>query len=220
VTEPTSPQLLFGPAQERVFGGNRIDARGVAINTQFDIGSPGGGIRSQERDYLFVVLDEGPGNARQRHVRAFDVSDPLAPARAPGNPRIYGGSGKLLMFRAYNEPFLQQFVVAAGSGGLATVLDASKMPTGLQSLTVWDDLEQVRDLCFEEFAFDRLLDERGRPVKDISHADCRYLTRDEILRVLQAKVPVTHEATERYGRLREVKKAKPDRRPKDQDRHR
>jgi Ca2+-binding EF-hand superfamily protein len=35
-------------------------------------------------------------------------------------------------------------------------------------------------------AFDRLQDERGRWEKDISHEDCRYLTRDEVLAVLRA----------------------------------
>lgn len=209
-TEPGQPQLLHGKEHERAFAGERQDVRGVAVNTQFDLGSQGGGLHSRERDYLFVYADSGADGNRQQQVRAFDVSDPLQPRRAPGTPRVYGGSGRLLLFRAYNEPFLQQFVVAAGAGGLGTVLDASKMPTGLSDLCTWDDLEGVRDLCFEEFAFDRLQDERGRPEKDISHAQCRYLTRDEVLRVLRAPVPVAHEQEGRYGRLRDADKPPPD----------
>lgn len=202
-TEPTRPQVLHGDAHERAFPGDRADVRGVALNTQFDLGSQGGGIKSQERDYLFVLAHVGPDQNRQTRVTAVDVSDPLRPRRAEGNVRVYGGNGRLRMLRAYHAPFLQQFVVAAGAGGLGHVLDASRMPTGLQDLTTWDDLAGVRDLCFEEIAFDRLLDERGRWEKDISHEDCRYLTRDEILRVLRAPVPVSQEEAGRYGRLRD-----------------
>lgn len=203
VTEPGKPQILHGVAHDQAFAGDRQDVRGVAVNTQFDLGSQGGGIQSQERDYLFVYADQGPDGNRLQGVRAFDVSDPLQPKRAAGTPRVYGGSGRLRPFRAYNEPFLQQFVVAVGAGGLGTVVDASKMPTGLADLCTWDDLDGVRDLYLEEFAFDRLQDERGRWEKDISHEQCRYLTRDEILRVLRAPVPVAREQQGRYGRLRD-----------------
>ena len=58
----------------------------------------------------------------------------------------------------------------------------------------------VRDMVFEEFAFDRLQDERGAWIKDISHEGCRYLTRDEVLRVLRAHIPVEQRDGGRYGR--------------------
>jgi hypothetical protein len=202
VTEPGSPQLLHGEQHQRAFRSDRPDVRGVAWNTQFDLGSEGGGLRSRERDYLFVYEFYGNDDNRRARVRAFDLSDPLAPAAAPGTPVQVGlGPGRLWVLRAYNAPFLQQSVLATGAGGIATLVDASKMPTGLQALCEWNDVADVRDLVVEEFAFDRLIDERGRQEKDISHADCRYLTSDEILRVLRAQVPVTHEAEGRYGRL-------------------
>ena len=113
---------------------------------------------------------------------------------------IYGGTGRLLLFRAYNEPFLQHFVVAAGAGGLGTVVDVSKVPnTGAQVSTTWGGLDGLRDLVLEEFAFDRLQDERARPIKDISHEGCRYLNRDEMLRVLRADVPVPSYRIDKYG---------------------
>ncbi len=201
-TEPGKPQVLHGPRHERTFPRDRADVRGVACNTQFDLGSQGGGIRSQERDYLFVLAEQGDDQNRQLRVTAYDISNPLEPARAQGNVRVYGGTGRLRLLRVYNAPFLQQFVVASGAGGLGHLLDASRMPTGLQDLTTWDSLQGVRDLHFEEMAFDRLQDERGRWEKDISHEDCRYLTRDEMLRVLRAEVPVGREAEGRYGELR------------------
>jgi len=205
VTDPARPQVLHGDAQQRLFGtGERLDARAVAWNTQFDLGSQGGGLQSREHDWLFVCEEYGPQGARQQRVHAFDLSDPLHPAPAPGEPRRTGlGTTRLQMVRAYNAPFLQQFVLAVGSDGKSTFFDASKMPTGLQTLADVTGVAGVRDLALEEFAFDRLQDERGRWEKDISHEGCRYLTRDEMLKVLRADVPIDRQAEGRYGRLRD-----------------
>ena len=208
VSEPTAPQTLHGDLHKRVFRFDRGDIRGVAFNSQFDLGSEGGGIKSRERDYLFVYEEYGQDDNRQYRLRAFDVSDALAPAAAPGNGlRIGRAPGRLQVVRAYNAPFLQQFVLAVGSGGMATLADASKMPTGLQPLAEVPGASGVRDLVVEEFAFDRLQDERGRWEKDISHEDCRYLTVEEMKKVLQAKVPVRREAEGRYGKIETPKPA-------------
>ena len=56
-TEPTAPRLLVGRRNGMRF--NRGDVRGIAVNTVFDLGSPGGGIKSRERDYLYVYANEG-----------------------------------------------------------------------------------------------------------------------------------------------------------------
>ncbi|MEQ1633112.1 MAG: hypothetical protein ABL997_12115, partial [Planctomycetota bacterium] len=202
VTEPTNPQLLHGDAQARAFRSERGDVKGIAFNTQFDLGSEGGGIKSRERDYLFVHEEYGQDENRLTRIRAFDVSDPLRPVSAQGSGQLIArGGARLQVVRAYNAPFLQQFVLAVGSAGTATLVDASKMPTGLQPLAELTGASGVRDLVVEEFAFDRLQDERGRWEKDISHKDCRYLTRDEILKVLRAPVPVPREAEGRYGKI-------------------
>lgn len=198
-TEPTRPQLLQGREHRAAFTGNRADVRGVAISTQFDIGSAGGGIRSQERDYLYLVEDYGNDDNRQRRVRAVDVTDPLRPRPVEGGPRVGVGTGQLRMLRAYNQPFLQHFVVAVGAGGIGTVLDASRMTTGLRDAAQLSDLQGVADLAFEEFVFDRLLDERGRWEKDISHEGCRHLTRDEILKVLRVPLGTGPGAPARSG---------------------
>ena len=90
--------------------------------------------------------------------------------------------------------------MAGGAGGLGTLVDASKPQVGAQVATTWSDVNGIRDMVFEEFAFDRMVDERGRWEKDISHEGTRYLTREEILRVLRAKVPRESYETDRYGR--------------------
>ncbi len=97
------------------------------------------------------------------------------------------------------RPFLQHFVVSAGSSGAGTLIDVSKMETGAAIANVWEGLDGVRDMVFEEFAFDRLQDERGRPIKDISHEGCRYLTNAELLKVLNVQVPVENYRLGRYG---------------------
>src|SRR5690606_29443365 len=93
VTEPQQPVVLHGATARRTFRFGRGDVRGVAVNTVFELGSEGGGLKSAERDYLYVAYDDGPDEARRQHVRVFDVSDPLAPAAVPrANPRVYGGT--------------------------------------------------------------------------------------------------------------------------------
>ena len=76
---------------------------------------------------------------------------------------------------------------------------AFETATGPEVAAVWDGIGELRDLVLEEFAFDRLQDERGRWIKDISHEDCRYLTRDEVLSALRAKIPVEEYMRDRYG---------------------
>ena len=63
----------------------------------------------------------------------------------------------------------------------------------------FDDLSGVRDLHLEELALDRLVDEDGRWLKDISHEGCRYLTSAELLKVLRVQVPVESYRLGRYG---------------------
>lgn len=69
------------------------------------------------------------------------------------------------------------------------MIDVSKMTsTGASVAAVWAGVDGVVDLALEEFAHDRLCDEDGKPIKDVSHADCRYLTPAEQLAVLRAQV--------------------------------
>ncbi len=198
ITDPELPVVL----DSRAFRFNRGDVSSVAVNTVFDIGSAGGGLKSQERDYLYIHVTQGAQDNRQQRIYVYDVSNPERPRRVPGNPRVYGGTGKMVLFRAYNAPFLQHFVVAAGAGGIGTLLDVSKNQTGPSITATWEGISGLRDLVVEEFAFDRLQDERGNMIKDISHEDCRYLTREELLRVLGADIPVTPAEMGRYSQSR------------------
>lgn len=194
-TDPTAPQVLAADSRDLKFA--RGDVRGVAVSTVFDIGSAGGGLRSGEREYLYLHTTLGDDQNRQQRLAVIDVSNPLRPDRV-STPRIYGGTGRLWNIKTYNAPFLQHFVLAVGAGGTGTLVDVGRREAGAEVAATWDDLRGVRDMVWEEFALDRLVDERGRWEKDISHEDCRYLTPDEILRVLRADVPIRREAEGRY----------------------
>jgi hypothetical protein len=194
-TEPDKPIVLHEARNPPSLLWNRGDVRGVAVNTTFDLGTPGGGMRSQERDYVYVLVHEGADEDRQEQVRVVDVTDPLRPRtpRAP-NQRVYGASGRLLNVRTYNAPFLRHFVVAAGAGGVGTFVDVSKMSaTGTEIVATIGGIEGLRDLVVEELALDRLVDEEGRWIKDVSHPDCRYLTPAELGKVLRAPITLQEE---------------------------
>jgi hypothetical protein len=169
----------------------RGDVRGVAVNTVFDLGTAGGGLKSQERDYVYVLVHDGPDEDRREHVRVVDVTDPLRP-RTPRNAaqRLYTTAGRLAMVRMYNAPFLQHFVLAAGAGGVGTLLDVTRASAvGIEVAASIGGASGMRDLVVEELALDRLCDEEGQWIKDVSHADCRYLTPAELAPVLRAQLP-------------------------------
>ena len=117
---------------------------------------------------------------------AAPAASPAAPAPAAAPETAASGSALA--------------AIGAGAGGIGTLLDVSKNQTGPSITTVWAGINGRRDLEFEEFAFDRLQDERGRMIKDISHEGCRYLTPAELRRVLAAKIPGPGYRTDRYGR--------------------
>ncbi|MEO0478738.1 MAG: hypothetical protein AAF196_04600 [Planctomycetota bacterium] len=202
-TDPEHPVVLHGRTARETFNLPRGDVRGVALNTVFDIGSEGGGLKSGERDYLYVYASIGPNQNRQQRIYVYDITDPVRPRRARGErPRVYGGTGELVRIRSYNEPFLTHGVLAVGAGGIGSLIDVSKVPsTGPTVRSVIDGLQGVRDFAIEEFAFDRLQDEQQRPIMDISHENCRFLDRDELLRVLSAEIPLPEDETDQYGFL-------------------
>ena len=66
-------------------------------------------------------------------------------------------------------------------------------------------------MIIEECIDHLLFSDHGHTIEDISHDHCRYLTRDEILKVLRAEVPVNREDEGRYGDADETRGTRPDR---------
>jgi len=48
---------------------------------------------------------------------------------------------------------------------------------------------RVSDVAIESMPLDRMIDEDAQPLKDISHPNARYLSLDELRRVLGVKLP-------------------------------
>jgi hypothetical protein len=139
-TEPKAPRLLAtrarpGPAAPHCASTAATCADRGQHGVRPRLG--GGGLKSQERDYLYVLVEEGPNEAREQRVQVFDVSDPLRVQRTRGNVRVYGASRP-----ARDVPVLQRAVPAAlrrgrGRGGLGTLIDVSKVPTQTQTAATW-----------------------------------------------------------------------------------
>ncbi|MEZ5962343.1 MAG: hypothetical protein R3F56_00725 [Planctomycetota bacterium] len=190
-TEPGRPQVLNESRTPAALRFDRGDVRAVAVNTVFDIGTTGGGVRSQERDYVYALVHEGANENRVQRVYALDVSDPLRPRRPRNsNKRVYTAADRLLVVRTYNAPFLQHFALAPGAGGAFTMVDVSRInAVGADNATIVGGVAGIVDMAVEELALDRLCDEEGRWIKDVSHDGCRYLTPTELSAVLRAQIP-------------------------------
>jgi hypothetical protein len=173
VTRPEKP-VAYGPMQ--VPGGS-VDA---ALGTIFELGSEGGGIASREVDYAFVLSGNG--------VVLVDVSNTAGPpevrSRAPVGVNV-GGARAIKVTRVYNPPFLQSYVLVAGTGGLA-VLEVTRPTEPVSRATV--AIPGTTSVSAEEFPLDRMIDPRAKPLKDVSHEGARYLDAAEIRRVLTAPV--------------------------------
>jgi hypothetical protein len=110
------------------------------------------------------------------------ITDPARP-KVVSNPVLPDGAFKIATAAWYVPPFLQRFALVAGRNAIDAVnVSASDKPQLLGPL--FGEGLPVRGIALEEFALDRMVDESGRQLKDISHPDARYLTRGEIDRVL------------------------------------
>jgi hypothetical protein len=179
VTLPEKPALI----RTVPVGGAVVDA---ALGTIYELGSEGGGIPSRERDLAFALT--------QGAVVLVDVSDTdLLSMRAPGEPerpvagavRLPGGETSLVPLRAYNPPFLQTHLAIVGPAGTHFVEVTRPGEPVLRGTVPGVGLAGV---AVEEFPLDRMVDARGRPLKDVSHEGARHFTRDEAIRILRAPV--------------------------------
>jgi hypothetical protein len=173
VTKPEAPVFL---GSIRIPGGC-VD---VALGTIFELGSEGGGIASREVDYAFALSPAA--------VHLLDVSATLGmPAsRVPrAFPVAGGGARALKVIRAYNAPFLQSHVLVAGAAGLE-IVEVTRPSEPVSRGTV--AIPGTAAVGAEEFPLDRMIDSRGKPLKDVSHEGARYLNPEELRRVLTAPV--------------------------------
>jgi len=168
VTRPEKPRNII-----TLPSGGPLQA--AALATIYEIGSEGGGIRSREKDFVFFVGGGALGY--------LDVSDTRGPPDAATLKAVNvgGGASDLRMLRVYNPPFLQTYAAVAVQNGVQFV-----EVTRPDEPAVRGSVAQAgtRILAVEEFPLDRMVDSRGKPLKDISHEGASYLTGEEIRRVL------------------------------------
>ncbi len=185
VTEPTRPYVLWPDGRRQRRDETRVEEgleyRGLVLQSQVDLAEPQGGSRTQERDYAYVLAERRVRNNSESFLGVWDVSDALRPRRV-SNPRVADTSEALVPANVYNTPFLQRlFLVPGAQGVLVTDASLSTQPGSLGAL---GGIRHAYALALESFPLDKMLDEDGRPLKDVSHAGSRWLLRPEIERIL------------------------------------
>lgn len=174
VTEPERPEMLAPRGTARR---DRVPILDVALVTQYELGSEGGAIPSQERDLSYILLEEGGANT----LLVLDVTDPVSPSFR-GSVRLRNQTRSISVARVYNPPFLQTYVVTAGALG-TQIVDVSKPDQPAIAATLNFPLAAFA-VELEEFPLDRTMDADGKPVMDVSHEGARWLDQQEFSRVI------------------------------------
>jgi hypothetical protein len=185
VTEPTLPEILY--PQRAMLAATRPESgvafRGCALASQVDPAEAQGGERTSERDYAYVLVELGPPNARESFALLLDVSDPLRMER-PVRSKVNAGRSteQLALADFYSAPFRKRILFTPGQDGVfLTDVSDSREATQVGTLPGILDAYAV---ALETFALDEMIDESGKPLKDVSHAGSRWLHRGEIERIL------------------------------------
>jgi Ca2+-binding EF-hand superfamily protein len=185
VTEPTRPRISFPDSRRRGRDETRVDEnveyRGLVLQSQVDLAEAQGGKRTQERDYAYVLAERRVRNNSDSYLAVWDVSEGARPRRV-ANPRVADTSEGLVLGNFYNSPFLQRMLFVPGDQGLlVTDASVSAQPASVGALA---GIRHAYAVALEGFPLDKMLDEDGRALKDVSHAPGRWLLRSEIERVL------------------------------------
>ena len=190
VTEPASPVVLAPLGAARAA---RVPVQDVALATMYELGSEGGALPTDERDYAFVLFFDGG-----QKLLLLDVTDP-SQSKFKGVVALANQTRSIRVARVYNPPFLQTFVVTAGATG-TQIVDVTKpdQPAVVASVNV-PILGYALEL--EEFPLDRTMDADGKPIMDVSHEGARWLDQQEFERVLAVpsfwSMPTTPGGTKR-----------------------
>jgi LVIVD repeat-containing protein len=199
VTDPEHPFVLAGG------DGSFLPPRAtsakvtaVSLGSVYDLGSEGGDLPTEENDYAYLLAETMREGQPYGVLVTVRVTDPTRP-EIRGIARTFRRSvADLALARIYNAPFLQHLALVAGDRGLG-ILDATKSAEVETLATI--PMREARAVAVEEFPFDRLVDESGRPLKDISHEGARYLSKAEIEKVLRAPIPAENFAPQPAARL-------------------
>jgi Ca2+-binding EF-hand superfamily protein len=181
-TEPSALEKLWPPAEERSRVRRNAVYRGMVVRSHVDLAEQQGGSKTREGDFVYLLSEVDVENADpQSRLSVVEVTEPRRVRSLATLPS--GDATEMLALGAYyNPPFLASVALAPGSDGLyATDVSVSAEP---KQLGVVAGLRECYAVALEEFPLDRMIDEAGRPLKDVSHVGSRWLTMPEIERLL------------------------------------
>ena len=89
----------------------------------------------------------------------------------------------IAVIHAYNPPFLQRFVVLSTGDGIY-IVDGTK-PATPAVIAAFAGAKGGGAVALEAFPLDRMVDEDGVALKDVSHEGARYLKKAEFDRLLR-----------------------------------
>jgi len=180
VTRPDKP-LVATAARGRRPG---FSATGLAFSSNYDIGSDGGDIPSEERDYLYIV---GTQNNSNGILGKVDVTRPFE-ARLTATRRTVNDPRAVRIARVYQAPFLKQYAIVVGRGRGDVEIVNVTLRNPITQAGIVAGVGPAVGLDYEFMPLDRLVGFDGKPLKDVSHKGSRFLTREEIQRILGAEV--------------------------------
>src|SRR5262249_45279338 len=144
----------------------QAEAIDVALTRRVELGDTTGQRPTREREVAYVLY-AGPGETGRLEI--VDVTDPGRPPvlrrvriGEQGGP---GGGGARL--GSFTPPVLFSRYAIGGDGGLL-VQDVTRSEEA-RLVARLGGVAGARDVAGEAFAFDRMVDETGRQLKDISH---------------------------------------------------
>jgi Ca2+-binding EF-hand superfamily protein len=188
VTDAERPELVWPRRSGRSRGAQRGTIyRGLVLQSHVDLAERQGGRRTRERDYAYLLVETGPEANRRSSVEVWELGAGGGRGRGGAPSRVgtvrAGTTGEMIVLGSfYNPPFLQTVLLAPGGDGvLAADVTLSAEPDQLGSFPA---IGEAYAVALETFPLDRMLDEQGRPLKDVSHAGSRWLDLAEIERVL------------------------------------
>lgn len=186
VTEPTRPKKLWPQEGQdprtRARSRETYEYRGLALRSKVDVASPQGGSATDERDYLYFVEERLLQNGDSRSfLRSVDVTDPGRPRQAA---RVATGDQTEMVVHGsfFNTPFIQPVALVPGNEGV--FLTDLSLSDELAQLGTLQALRSCYVVALEEFPLDRMIDEDGDRLKDVSRRPSRWLYRTEIERIL------------------------------------
>ncbi|MCC6740648.1 MAG: hypothetical protein IT452_16515 [Planctomycetia bacterium] len=182
-TEPSAMTLVRG--FETMMQGYRTARIGaLAFESHVDLGSEGGQIPTEENDYLWFTFEytQDDGN-RMGRLQCMKVTNPER-AQVVSSIQAQDRNEALAVIHAYNPPFLQRFLVLSTADGIFLV-DGTK-PQTPAIVAAFAGPRGGGAAVVEAFPLDRMVDEDGRALKDISHEGARYLRKEEFEKLLRA----------------------------------